>query len=136
MHSQFALDKRSKELVALIIAAHWKAEYVWWAHSLFAGEQGIAEETINAIGREREPALTSDRDRIVYLVARQLVTTGTIADDTFDECISALGEQATVELAIACGFYSMVAFVQNVASLELPANASPFWQRGGEAPVP
>ena len=131
LHSEFALDKHLKELAIITVAAHWKAEYSWWAHSLFAGEQGLAAEVVEAIGSGREPHISADKDRVVYIASRQLVTSGTISDATFDECMSELGEEATVELAITCGFYCMVAFVQNVASLDLPANASPRWRGRG-----
>jgi 4-carboxymuconolactone decarboxylase len=136
LHSEFALEKRLKELAVITVAAHWKVEYAWWAHSLLAGEQGISAEVVEAIGDDREPRFASTKDRVVYRAARELVTTGTLSDESFEECVSALGQEATVELAITCGFFCLVGFVQNVASLRLPANASPRWPPSAEIPVP
>lgn len=128
--SPSALDERSKELAIITIVGRWQAEFPWLAHAQFARDQGVPDETIEAIAEGREPPLASERDQVVYAAARALITSGRIDDPTLDACRRILGERATVELIVVCGFYTIVSFTTNAASVCFPEGAALRWQTG------
>src|SRR5215467_9056739 len=67
-----SIERRLLELAIIVVAAHWKAEFEWWAHARMAREHGVAAEIVDAIRRGEEPPLRDDDERAVYAVARQL----------------------------------------------------------------
>jgi 4-carboxymuconolactone decarboxylase len=127
IRSEASLDRKLQELVILCATAHWKGEYNWWAHALFARELGTTEDVLEAIACGMEPPLDSEEERSAYRAARQLLTTGTLTDDVFGECVQLFGEEGTVELSIICGYYSVVSFALNVAAVPLPEGVPARW---------
>jgi 4-carboxymuconolactone decarboxylase len=127
IRSEASLDRKLQELVILCATAHWKGEYNWWAHALFARELGTTEDVLEAIACGMEPPLDSEEERAAYRASRQLLTTGTLTDDVFGECVQLFGEEGTVELSIICGYYSVVSFALNVAAVALPEGVPARW---------
>ena len=112
-----------------MVAAHWKAEFEWWAHARMAREHGVAGEIVDAIQAGHTPAFAAGDEELVYHVARQLVQTGRIDDPTYARASELLGHQGAVELVSLCGYYTLVSFTLNAFTVPLPAGAEPAWPR-------
>jgi 4-carboxymuconolactone decarboxylase len=127
IRSEASLDRKLQEIVILTAVAHWKGEYNWWAHAVFAHQLGVTEDVLEAIASGVDPDLDSEKERSAYVAARRLLTTGHLDDELFGTCVQLFGEVGTVELSIICGYYSLVSFALNVATVRLPEGVSPRW---------
>ncbi|TMC09062.1 MAG: carboxymuconolactone decarboxylase family protein [Chloroflexi bacterium] len=122
-----SIERRLLELAIIVVAAHWKAEFEWWAHARMAREHGVADEIVGAIRVGHTPAFSAGDEELVYHVARQLVQTGRIDDPTYARASELLGHQGVVELVSLCGYYTLVSFTLNAFAVPLPAGAEPAW---------
>src|SRR5262245_30502094 len=93
-----SIERRLLELAIIVVAAHWKAEFEWWAHARMARENGVADEVVDAIGRGETPAFEAGDEALVYDFARQLVVDGRVEDTTYARAAELLGSRGVVEL--------------------------------------
>ncbi|MGI8493334.1 MAG: carboxymuconolactone decarboxylase family protein [Acidimicrobiales bacterium] len=129
-----SINRRLLELAIVTVAAHWKAEFEWWAHAAMARRHGVPDEILEALSEGKTPQFGSDDERIVYAVARQLVTSGGLDPATYEAARSALGDAGMVELVSLCGFYTLVSFTLNAFAVPLPPDAKAVWS--DEQPAP
>ena len=122
-----SLDRRLLELAIIVVAAHWKAEFEWWAHARMAREHGVADEVVAAIERDETPAFAADDEAVVHAFAGQLVTGGGVDGATFERAVGRLGRRGVVELVSLCGYYTLVSFTLNAFAVPLPPGAAPAW---------
>ena len=122
-----SLDPRLLELAIIVVAAHWKAEYEWWAHARLAREHGVADATVDAIGRGEKPALEAADEVAVYTFARELVVSGRVQDATYAAAVEHLGYRGVVELMSTCGYYTLVSFNLNTFEVPLPPGVAANW---------
>ena len=132
-----SIERRLLELAIIVVAAHWKAEFEWWAHLSMARQHGVDDAIVAAIGRGETPSFEADDEAVVYAFARQLVVSGGVDDATFARAVEALGRQGVVELASLCGYYTLVSFTLNAFAVPLPPGVAPAWPKSAnEAQLP
>ncbi len=122
-----SIQPRLTELAIITIAGHWRAEFEWLAHARLAREAGVPDSVVDAIGRGDEPSLDAADERIIYTVARELVTTGRLTEASYAAAQDLLGDTGMVELVALCGYYTLVSFVLNAFAVPLPPGAQPRW---------
>lgn len=122
-----SLDRRLLELAIIVVAAHWKAEFEWWAHAGMAREHGVDDAIVAAIERGETPSFEAGDEAVVYTFARQLVVGGGVDDATFASAVELLDPQGVVELVSLCGYYTVVSFTLNVFAVPLPPGVAPAW---------
>ena len=127
---QTSVDQRLIELAIITVGAHWKSEFEWFAHSRLALECGVRERTVESIQQGRVLETDRNDERIVYAVAHDLVTKGTIDDALFKSAVDLLGPQGTIELIAVCGYYCLVSFTLNSMNVPLPPGVAPRWPDG------
>ncbi len=115
-----SIDRRLLEIAVITVAAHWTAEFEWWAHSRMAREHGVSDSVIAALANGGDPPFEADDERAVYAVAHQLITTGRVDDATYATAHALLGDRAMVELVSLCGYYTLVSFTLNAFAVPLP----------------
>lgn len=121
------LPPRLSELAILVIAAHWKAEYEWYAHEPDARKGGLAENIIQSIKKGERPSFEKADEEAVYDVALMLTVNHHVTDEAYQAALSALGEQALVDLIGVMGYYTFVALTLNCFRVPLPpGEKSPF----------
>src|SRR5262245_46853456 len=103
-----SIERRLLELAIIVVAAHWKAEFEWWAHARMAREHGVSDPVIEAIRRGERPAFAAADEALVYDVARRLMVGGSVDDPTYAGAAELLGHQGVVELVSLCGYYTLV----------------------------
>lgn len=121
------LDRRLFELMVLIIARRWSAQYEWFAHERAALEAGVSPGAVEAIRHRRLPELVRDDERLVYEIITELTDTRTLSQPSYDRAVALLGLGLLVELITAAGFYTMVAMMLNAFDAPVP---------GGRRPLP
>jgi 4-carboxymuconolactone decarboxylase len=116
-----------REIGILVVAAHWRARYEWWAHARIAREEGVDEAVIEALARGETPALASPDARALHAFARELVEKRQVGDGTCHELVERLGEDLAVELVILLGYYTCVSMILNAFDVALPeGETTPF----------
>jgi 4-carboxymuconolactone decarboxylase len=124
---QGSLEKRLFELMVLVIARHWSAQYEWYAHAKQGLAAGLASAVVEAIRERRPPEFTRDDERLIYDVVIEMNETRTLSQPTYGRTVAALGLDRTIELITSIGFYTMVAIMLNGFDAPVP---------GGERPLP
>lgn len=119
------LPARQREIAILCVAAHWRADYEWWAHARIAAECGVPDPVIEAIGRRDEPPLDDAAERLVHAFSRSLLESRGVPDALYGETLAALGERAIVELVVLLGYYTLVSMVLVGFSVPVPDGETP-----------
>ncbi|MGH0029370.1 MAG: carboxymuconolactone decarboxylase family protein [Myxococcota bacterium] len=119
------LPDAAREIAVLVVAKAWGADFEWWVHGLVARRLGVGEETIDAIGHGRRPALDDPAQAAAHDVAAALVHRRAVDDETLERARSALGERALVELVTLVGFYQLVSGVLNAFEPPPPSGDLP-----------
>jgi len=121
-----SLDQRLFELMVLLVARHYTAQYEWFAHERHAREVGLGDAVIEAIRQRKKPTFTNDNEQLVYDLVTEMNEARTLSQATYDRALAALGLDRLIELITALGFYSMVAIMLNGFDAPVP---------GGECPL-
>jgi len=119
------LDKRLFELMVLVIARHWGAQYEWFVHEGAARQAGLPDGVIAALREGRTPAFARPDEQLVYDVVRELQTTRTLSDGTYARALATFGLELLIEFISAAGFYTMVAMMLNAFDVATPDGARP-----------
>lgn len=102
------------ELMVLITAAYWQAEYEFTVHTAEARKAGLLEETIAALGERKAPVLDDPDLKLVYDFASVFYQTRDVPDALFDEAVARFGRRRVVELAGVLGYYSLLAILLRI----------------------
>lgn len=119
------LDRRIFELVVLVVARHWGAQYEWFVHEPAAIKAGLAPEIAAAIRDGIEPGYARDDERVAAALTEELLRTRTVSQPTYDLAQSHFGVELLVELITVIGFYTTAAMMINAFDSPVPGNARP-----------
>lgn len=121
------LEPRLIELAIVTIAARWRSEFEWWAHSRRALENGISSDVLEAIRIGGPVSFQTEEESLVHSIANTLTREGFLDGATYAAGIDLLGVPGMVGLTVLCGYYSTVAFTLNVFRVPLPPEAQAMW---------
>ena len=116
------LGPRRSELAILVVARHCTSPYEWAIHAREADAAGVPAHVIADIANRRTPHFADDGDRLVFEFSAELMRSHRVPQALYDDAVTALGEQATVELVGLIGYYTLVAMTLNAFEIEPPAN--------------
>jgi 4-carboxymuconolactone decarboxylase len=119
------LDKRLFELMVLVVARHWSAQYEWFVHEPAARKAGVDDAVIEAIRLGSPPAFSFDDEQLVYDFVTELCESRTVSEKTYERVSAALGTDLTIELVTGVGFYTLAAMMINVFDAPVPNGARP-----------
>lgn len=115
-----ALGTRLSELAILVTASEWAQSVEWAIHAPIARQQGIAQETIDAIAEGRTPQALPDDEAVLVEFCTELHRRRGVGDDTWQAALRHFGEQGVVDLIGLCGYYTLLAMVMNAARTPVP----------------
>jgi hypothetical protein len=124
-----SLTPTQVRLVSLMTVRHWNAAYPWSAQAAIALRSGIDRSMIEAINTGVQPKFTDNADEMIYTVARELLATGTLADDVFKTAESTLGYQRLADIIGVIGHFSTTAMMANVVGAEPSKDAPSYLKR-------
>jgi 4-carboxymuconolactone decarboxylase len=119
------LDRRIFELVVLIVARHWGAQYEWFVHEPAAIKAGLAPEIATAIRDGLEPAYGRDDERVAAALTEELLRTRTVSQAAYDRTLERFGLDLFIELITVIGFYTTAAMMINTFDSPVPGDARP-----------
>ena len=123
LNKHASLSKREVEIVILVIAQHWKGDYVRQAHIREGKAAGLSQETIDAILAGGDPKLAGAHERAVHRFAAALVSGSKLSDAEFAEVETVLGREGIAEVLVLLGYYTSVALAMKVHDVPIPQPA-------------
>jgi 4-carboxymuconolactone decarboxylase len=117
-----SLPDRLSELAIITTAQFWRAQYEWYAHAPLAEKAGVLAAAIEAIRRGDTPNFEQKDEGLVYSVCSELFKTQRLADATFNEAVTTLGETGLTEII---GYYTLIGNTLNVFQVAVPEGETP-----------
>ena len=109
----------------ILTARAMDCQYIWYAHSIGARNQGISQEFIDALRDGHElPQLETNLQLVVDYVS-EIFTTHRTSEQTFKNAIDQFGALGVTELTTLIGYYSMLAFNANSFDIDVPDDNDP-----------
>ena len=102
------LSEIEREIAILVVAAAWKVDFEWKAHSATARRAGLDNNLIEDIRNNKNPKFTDPKHKVVYEIAHSLVYKRELPEILADKGLDLLGERGLVEVALNIGFYFIV----------------------------
>ena len=102
------------ELMVLITAVHWQADYEFTVHVPEALKAGLSEATIAALRERKIPDFDDADSKLIYDFASSFYETRDVPDAIFDEAVARFGRRRVVELAGVLGYYSYLAILLRI----------------------
>jgi 4-carboxymuconolactone decarboxylase len=123
------LSRREQQIVNLTVARHWGARYPWFAQTRASLAVGIEQAVIDAINARGTPDLPDAREKMCFVVARELLADKGLRDETYAAAEKTLGVESLVALVALTGSFSMTCMTANTFGIEPPpANPTPLAQ--------
>ena len=121
-----SLDLSLRELILLIAARNFDAQYSWNAHIDRAVEAGVSREALLQLARGERPHFPDRGDQeVIYRFCTQLLTDHFVSDETFAEAHELFGSNGCVDIVGTLGNYSMLAFCLNAFEVDLQPDREP-----------
>ena len=114
------LTDRAREIVILVVAAHWRSEFEWWAHASIGRRVGLTDAEIEAIRTDAPLTMPAPDEQSALEAARALVSGGDLDDEAYSRAEAALGYQQLVEVTALVGYYAMLALQMRVFRITAP----------------
>ena len=118
------LDDRCREIAILVVAAHWRSDFEWYAHEAVARSAGLDDAELAAVREGRDAALTG-REAVVARTAAALVVRGDLDDAEYLEAVEVVGAAGLFELLTLVGYYATLALQLRVFRVPAPDGAAP-----------
>lgn len=116
---------RLNEFAILVTARHVTNQFEWVVHHPLAIREGVAKETVEAIGARKRPAAMAADEAVVYDFCSELLATSSVSDATYAKAAAAFGEQGVVDLVGTVGYFFAICLVMNVAGTPPPKSEVP-----------
>lgn len=107
------LSDHDRELVIITAAVANGCQFEWDSHHPIALEAGVRPEAAGFLQGEAHEL--TNRERVIIGYVRDLCDAGNVSDERFAEMLDLLGAEGTVELTATVGYYTLLAYVMNVA---------------------
>jgi 4-carboxymuconolactone decarboxylase len=118
------LDDRCREIAILVVAAHWRSDFEWYAHEAVARSAGLDDAELAAVREGRHTALTGP-EAVVARTAAALVVRGDLDDAEYLEAVEVVGTAGLFELLTLVGYYATLALQLRVFRVPAPDDAAP-----------
>ena len=128
-----ALIHRHRELAIMRIGWLTGAQYEWTQHWRIAGQFGLAEDDLVATRDWDRHEGFDASDRAVLRAVDEAVRDGSTSAATWATCTELLGEDATIELAVAIGAWVMASIYLRAMQIPLEDGVSS-WPPDGQGP--
>ncbi len=118
------LDDRCREIAILVVAAHWRSGFEWYAHEAVARSAGLGDAELAAVRHGRHAVLPG-REAVVARTAAALVTRGDLDDAEYREAAGQVGAAGLFELLTLVGYYATLALQLRVFRVPAPDDTAP-----------
>ena len=102
------LDDRCREIAILVVAAHWRCDFEWYAHEAVGRSLGLDDADLAGLRDGRFDTLTGPEQLLARTVVA-LVADGDLTDEAYEEFTVHFGQSALFQLLTLLGYYSTLA---------------------------
>jgi len=120
------LDAHLRELAILRVAHLTGANYEWTQHVPLAKETGVTDAQVEALPQGADSDAFNEVEKRVIRFTDEVTQDVKASAETFAALEKDLGPRQMVELALAIGFYGMVARVMESFEVELEPTAGTY----------
>lgn len=120
LNKKTSVPPRLNEFALLIVAAEWRAPFIWYIHSVKAAENGVAPDTLATLKANKRPANMTQDEAVVYDFVTELTIKKKISDQTYARAKKIFSDQQIVDLTVCAGHYAMIAMLQLMAEVNVP----------------
>jgi 4-carboxymuconolactone decarboxylase len=120
-----SLDPRLRELILLVAARHFDAQYSWNAHIDKAVDAGVSREPLEAIAAGRDPDFSDAEEQAMYAFCTEVLREHFVSDETFARAHELFGSQRLVDAIGSLGNFSMLAMCLNAFQVDLQPDRTP-----------
>jgi len=113
------LDDRCREIAILVVAAHWRSAFEWYAHEAVARAAGLTDTELTAI-TDGDYGTLIDHEAVVARTAAALAARGDLDDAEYREAADQLGPDGLFELLTLVGYYATLALQLRVFRVAAP----------------
>lgn len=118
------ITKRQKEIVVLVGALHWKAQFEWHVHQGHAQKVGITSAQISAIAARQPSDLFEDQlENLTYELAVALHGQGSVPQELYARAMASMGHKGVSDLIGLVGLYTMIAMTLNFYDIPAPTGS-------------
>jgi 4-carboxymuconolactone decarboxylase len=117
------LSRRERQIINLVVARHWGAQYPWCAQVRASLVAGVEQEVIDAINARQTPVLPNLRERTCYNVSKELLANKGLTDATYAAAEKVLGIDDLVAAVATTGSFSTTCLTTIAFDVSPPANA-------------
>lgn len=117
------LGQRLYELIVLVVARDWNAQFAWHTHEKNALAAGLAPAVVDAIRERRTPQFDHEDERIVYDTVTELSASRALDEASYARARAFFGDDLLVEVISVAGLYTMIAMMLNAFDAPIPAGA-------------
>jgi len=118
------LDGRCREIAILVVAAHWRSDFEWYAHEAVGRAAGLDDADLAAVRDGRHAALAG-RESVVARTAAALLERGDLEDAQYHEAVGQIGTEGLFELLTLVGYYATLALQLRVFRVPAPDGTAP-----------
>jgi 4-carboxymuconolactone decarboxylase len=118
------LGDRCREIAILVVAAHWRSDFEWYAHEAVGRAAGLGDAELAAL-REGRHAELAGSDSVIARTAAALVARGDLDDAEYAEAVGHFGPSGLFELLTLVGYYATLALQLRVFRVPAPDGSAP-----------
>ena len=117
------LDDRCREIAILVVAAHWRSDFEWYAHEAVGRAAGLGDAELAAVRDGRHDALAG-REAVVARTVAALTERSNLNEAEYREAVEHVGTDGLFELLTLVGYYATLALQLRVFRVPAPVKAS------------
>jgi alkylhydroperoxidase family enzyme len=130
-----ALDDRLRELLIMRIGWTTGCDYEWTQHWTVAKDiYACPEAHLLAVRDWRAADCFSHADKVVLAATDELLETGGLCDETWEQCVATLGRDASIDVVAAVGTWSMISTLAKGLRIPLEDGVAS-WPPDGRGPA-
>jgi 4-carboxymuconolactone decarboxylase len=120
--TRFAIvSDRVRQIVILVVGAHFDAGYELYAHGAVARKCGLSDQFVSTVVSGSRPEGMVDDEGVAYDVAHVLSAGRRLPEDTYRRAIELFGQRGINELIYLVGHYCFVSVTLNGFDIPVPA---------------
>jgi 4-carboxymuconolactone decarboxylase len=123
-----SFSRREREIAILVVAAHHRSDYEWYAHERIGREAGLTEAELTTLRTGGDPVLADARERIIHAATRSIIADHDLSDALYADAAATLGRATVVELVTLIGYYAALAMQLRIFRVDVPpGETAPRW---------
>jgi 4-carboxymuconolactone decarboxylase len=114
LNTNTALSPRELEIAVVVVTRRLASAYPLSAHLKNLTRAGHPPAVVEALHEGRVPELATERERVVYEIARTSDDLEPAPDELFDRAVAAIGRDGLADLIALIGYYTGVSLAMKL----------------------